>query len=789
MKRVGLILILFFLCTEITNAQKYTINGTVKDSISGERLAYANIMIKGTNKGSISDNNGNFLLKTDSSTITLQCSYVGYNTKQVVIQAKANKKIILFLSPASLEAEGVTIIDTRDNRNVEENQMGKFDIPVRSIKKIPSIFGEADVLKSIQLLPGIQSSGEGNSGFYVRGGSIDQNLILLDKGNIYNAGHLFGFFSVFNADAIKSVEIMKGDIPANYGGRLSSVLNITSPIGDMQHYKGNLGIGLIFSNIHLEGPIIREKASFLIAARRTYVDALIQPFLRPGSSLKGLKFYFYDVNGKMSWQVNPKNQLHLNIYRGNDTYGFRSSEGALDAQFSWSNFSSIIQWWHFFNAKQNMHAQLNISDYVFDTKMGMEIYKLYVTSSIQDYSLLWEMEEQRIKNHEIRYGADYTFHRFHPNHYDAESGSMPMELQDREKLFAHETATYFSDKIKFNDHFKVNLGLRASYFQQAGPHNAYLLNEVGQVIDTIYYKKLEKVKDYWGLEPRISLLYAFDSTKSIKAAYNHNYQYVQQVTLSCISLPTDAWIPSTADVAPQQCDQFAIGWFQNFMDNKLTASFEAYYKKMKNLTEYREGFSPFTEAAYGFTNSYTQGDGWSYGFEWFLQKNNGRLNGWLSYTLSWSFRQFEEINNGNVYCAKNDRRHDVSLMVSYDILPNLTTSATWVYATGNTMTVPIGYYFVGYNLVVEYSETNAYRMAPYHRMDLSVQWVFRRSNKWEQSLNFSVYNVYNRKNPFFINIYTTLQGNNLNKMSLQSTAYQMSLFPILPSISWNIRFK
>lgn len=781
--------ILCFIPCCLMGQGRVILSGYVRDSLSREALEGANIYLKEASSGCTSGSRGNFRITLDTGCFTLKVSFVGYRPFEQKIRLTGDQKINVWLSPVEIEGQTVTVTASRNDQNVEESQMGRTELHIESIKKMPAFFGETDVLKSIQLLPGIQSSGEGNSGFHVRGGSIDQNLILLDNVNIYNAGHLFGFFSVFNPDAVQTAEVMKGDIPANYGGRLSSVLNVVSPNGNEQYWTGNAGIGLIFSDLHIEGPLVKDKASLLLAGRRTYVDAVIQPFLRPTSYLKGLKFYFYDLNGKLSWSINRNNQLYLSAYKGSDTYGFRSPDAALDAQFHWDNTSAALNWWHFFNSQTELNTHFSITDYTFETDMRMEIYQIAVLSGIRDYSLRCDLDCHPSERQLLQVGGTYTYHLFDPNNYHALSGGVPMQFQERERLFAHDAAVYVLDRFSLGRHIKCNVGLRTSYFQQTGPYHAYVLNGFGQAVDTIFYAKGSKVKDYWGLEPRISFRYAIDSNRSVKAAYNHNYQYVQQVALSCISLPTDAWIPSSANILPQVCDQWAAGWFQDFLDHELTTSFEAYYKNMRNLTEYKAGFSPFNEATNGYANAYTQGKGWSYGFECLLQKNRGRLSGWLSYTLSWSFRQFEELNNGKTFCAKNDRRHDVSLMLSYEILPRLTTSIVWVYATGNTMTVPIGYYFVGYNLVVEYSETNAYRMPPYHRMDISVNWVFRRNERWEQSLNFSVYNVYNRRNPFFINIYTSLQGQDISKLSLETTAYQMSLFPILPSVSWNIRFK
>lgn len=789
MRKILLILCCCINVLCLSQAQgRFVLSGNIRDSLNGKPLSGANVFVENLSSGCSSKENGNYVLYLDSGNYTLRISYIGYQTLIKNIWVKGNQRLNIRMCPREFEGKSVTVSGRRSRQNVDDNQMGRVELHVEDLKKMPSFFGETDVLKNVQLLPGIQSSGEGNSGFHVRGGGIDQNLILLDYTKLYNVGHLFGFFSVFNADAVQSADMMKGDIPAAYGGRLSSVLKISTPNGNDEHFNGKLGVGLIFSNFHIEGPLVKHKASFTLSGRRTYIDALIQPFLKEGSAMKGLKFYFYDFNGKISWKINPDNHLYFSAYNGADAYGFRTNGGLIESFFQWKNASAALQWLHFFNAKSTLNTHFSITDYDFATDMEMQIYQLFVRSGIRDYNFRTEFN-RHIGEQQLDYGMEYTFHHFDPNNYKAMSGSTVMDFQEREPQYAHDAATFVSTSLNFGKHWKMTAGLRYSYFQHCGPYNQYLLNEVGQVTDTIPFGKGERVKDYMGLEPRISLLYAIDSNRSIKAAYNHCYQYVQQVSLSCVSLPTDAWIPSTESTLPQSCDQVSIGWFQNFLHNSLTASVEAYYKQMHHLTEYKAGYSPFNEAAYGYADPYTQGDGWSYGMECFIQKNQGRWKGWLGYTLSWSFRQFEQLNSGKVFCAKNDRRHDISLMMSYDILPQLTASAVWVYATGNTMTVPVGYYFMGYNLIVEYSGTNAYRLDPYHRLDFSLNWMFRKSEHAEHSLQLSVYNAYNRKNPFFISIQNSMNGNDMSKISLQSQAYQMSLFPILPSISYNVKFK
>lgn len=769
---------------------QYMISGWVKDSLTGSVLTGAHVYDETTAIGCIVGDDGKYRLVVDSGLHHLRVSHIGYQTKYLrFYTTQGTRKVYrdFHLVPKDFQGKTVIVSDQRVSRT-EDNQMGVMELHMETVKKMPAFMGESDVLKSMQLLPGIQSTGEGSSGFHVRGGGIDQNLLLLDNIKLYNVGHLFGFFSVFNADAVHSAEMMKGDIPAEHGGRLSSVLKVSMPNGNDRHYIGKVGLGLIFSDFCLEGPIVKNKASFLIAGRRTYVDKLIQPFLKPTSSMKGMKFYFYDLNGKLTWKPNPKNHLSLTFYNGSDDYGFRTQGGAVSTTFRWDNTAGGLQWWHFFKNNDMLNTQVAVTDYNFHTTMLMDIYRLNIHSGLRDYQFRSDMHKEW-KGQQWIGGMEYIFHDFAPNQYDAKSGDIIMDFQKREPLYAHDAALFLSDEFNIGQRWKVKPGLRLSYFQHTGPYTQYLLNEVGQVIDTVFYANGKRVKDYAGLEPRLSLRYIVDSNKSVKAAYNHCYQYVQQVCLSSVSLPTDAWIPSTAATMPQSCDQMAIGWYQDFQKQDLHTSVEAYYKKMRNMTEYKAGFSPFNEAAYGYSNPYTQGDGWSYGIECFAQKNTGRWKGWIAYTLSWSYRQFEQLNGGKVFCAKNDRRHDISILLSYDILPKLNASAVWVYATGNTMTLPVGYYFIGYNIVVEYSGTNAYRMDPYHRLDISLRWQLRQSKHCDHSLLFSIYNVYNRKNPFFISIQTTMEGTDLHHVALQSQAYQMSLFPILPSISWNIAFK
>lgn len=779
-----LVIAILLLFPFLYGQQKYTISGYIRDIDNGEVLSNVNVYLVENSKGTTSNNYGFYSITVEQGEYTIKAQFVGFQLYEQKVSLNKNIRLDIDMQTMVFQTKEFVISSQHNDDNVKSSSMGTQAVNIETIKKMPAFFGEADILKTIQLMPGVQSSGEGSSGYYVRGGGIDQNLVLLDEAIIYNTGHLFGFFSIFNADAIRSAEMIKSGMPANYGGRLASVLEVNMKEGNMKKYEVDGGIGLIFARISAQGPIVKNKASFLVSARRTYIDALIQPFLKKDSPAKGLKFYFYDLNAKANWRINDKHTIFLSGYYGMDTYGFKSEESALDAQFTWRNASASFRWNYAINNQIFLNTSLLFSDYDFQTSMGFDVYNLQVFSGIRDYAFKSHITYMPDR-HILKFGVDYTFHHFRPNTFNAEAGSY-LEIPSPSHYFANEVAMFANDEIDLSDCIRLNIGLRGTFFQHIGNYMQYHADEFGRPIDSTFYAKGENVKHYWGIEPRVSLRFLLDKTTSLKVSYMHNYQYLHQVALSSISLPTDVWLPSTYNIKPLIGNQYSIGVYKNFKNNMFETSIELYYKDMKNLTEYREGYSPLTEASNSLDMQYTQGDGYSYGVEFFVNKTIGKFTGWVAYTLSWSRREFPELNGGKEFPSQNDRRHDVSITLSYDILPNLTASAVWVYATGNTMTIPIGFYFVGYNLITQYSDRNAYRVPPYHRMDLSVNWVMKKTERFEHSLNFSVYNVYNRKNPFYITIATQM---NAADMEITNQAYQMSLFPILPSISWNFKFK
>lgn len=766
--------------------RKHTISGTIKDSETGETLIGTNIFTRENMKGVTSNHYGFYSLSLDPGKYTFVVSFVGYNDFVKTIDLNKNMIINVDLQPKMLTTDEVVITGERADKNIQSTDMGKVDIPIEQIKTLPAFFGEVDIIKSIQLLPGVQNAGEGNIGFYVRGGGPDQNLVMLDEATVYNAAHLFGFFSVFNADAIKSAELTKAGMPAYYGGRVASVLDIYMKEGNMKKYQAEGGVGLIFSRLTVQGPIKKDTASFILSGRRTYIDVLAQPFLKKTSPLKNSDFYFYDLNAKVNYVITPKDRIFASGYFGRDVYGFRSAESDFNNKFWWGNATGSLRWNRIINSKLFMNTSAVFSDYYFKFGMSQNIYDFSLFSGVRDANLKTDFTYLSSSSHVFKFGTNYTYHIFTPSTVDVNAEDLDFELTPPKKIHSHELSFYINDEFDLTNRIKINAGLRYTFYQHIGPFDRFVLDNIGRVKETISYKSFEPIATYNNLEPRFSTRFKLNETSSLKASYTHNYQYIHQVSLSSISLPTDLWFPSTSIVKPQFAEQYSAGYYQNFMDNAIETSLEFYYKDMKNLLEYKEGVSPMDDINNNPDNNYTFGDGWSYGGELFIKKSKGKLTGWIGYTLSWTERQFPEINNGQKYWAKYDRRHDVSFVTTYQVNKRLTASAVWVYATGNTMTIPIGRYFISGNIVTEYSDKNAFRLPPYHRLDLSVTYLLHSTNKFESELNFSVYNAYNRQNPFFVYLETTGDFANFD---IQTKAKQMSLFPILPSISWNFKIK
>ena len=775
----------------IGQAQRVTLSGTVKASESGESLMGAYVILTDTanpqnKQGCITNQAGFYSISVPAGTYRLMVNYMSYKSIQETFSITKSMVRNFEMEPEAIAGEEVVVTGEKIDHNIASADVGRMEMKIETIKAMPALMGEADVIKSVQLLPGVQSGGEGNSGYYVRGGGTDQNLILLDEATVYNAGHLFGFFSIFNADAVKNVELIKSGMPAYYGGRAASILSVYQKEGNLKKYEVEGGLGLIFSHLTVQGPIKKNKASFIISGRRTYADMLIQPFLKATSPLKGMGFYFYDLNAKFNIIINDKHRLYFGAYYGNDVYGFKSASAQTICKFHWGNATASARWNYIINDKMFLNTSATFSYYDFNTEMGMDVFNFKLKSGIRDYGLKSELTWLPTPKHNIRFGVHDVFHQCLPGQYAVQAGEgFDFALPKVQPYLANELSVYAHDEWDIVRRLKLNVGLRYTNFCHIGPFTRYILNNTGNVVDSITYRPGELISQYNKVEPRLSMRILLDSATSIKASATLNYQFLHQISIASISLPTDVWMPCTDLLKPQTVVQVSLGVFRNFHQNMFETYIDLYYKKMYNLAEYKDGLD-FSSLNINPDQLYVFGQGWSAGAEFFVKKTRGRFTGFIGYTLAYTRRQFDDLNYGNPFWAKYDRRHDVSISLSYEILRHkLNVSALWVYQTGNTMTIPVGYYFYMGSYITEFSERNGYRMPPYHRLDIAVNWTIKKTRRFETGLNFSIYNVYNRKNPFFIFLEThTHMDPETMDFSINSKAYQMSLFPIIPSIMW-----
>lgn len=700
------------------------------------------------------------------------CSFIGYKTDTVFINLNSNIKSDRMLSENVSELNEVVITAEKKDENITKTQMGVEKIDMKTIEKIPVIFGEKDVLKTIQLTPGIKSAGEGNSGFYVRGGNAGQNLILLDEATVYNASHLLGFFSVFNSDALKEVTLYKGSQPAEYGGRLSSVLDIKMQDGNNQKFGAEGGIGLISSRLKVEGPIVKEKGSFTISGRRTYADLFLK--LQKDSTINTAKLYFYDLNVKANYRFNDKNRIFLSGYFGKDVLGFGKVFG-----IDWGNATGTLRWNHLFSDKLFSNTSLIFSNYDYNRKTYIAGTKGKIISRIQDYNLKQDFQYFASSKSKLKFGFNSIYHKIIPGAITTESESSVKELDFTQKN-AWENAAYFSHEYKPSGLLGFEYGVRLSSFSLLGPGDFYTYNTNGETTDTATYKSNEFVKTYFNIEPRFAANYILNEKSSLKFAYGRNTQNLHLLSNSTSGNPTDLWIPSSNNVKPEIADQLSLGYFRNFKDNTYEFSTEVYYKYLQNQIDYKDGaelrFNEFAESQLLF------GTGRAYGIEFFLKKKYGKLNGWIGYTLARTEKKIEGINNGEYYPAKQDRTHDISIVGIYELSKKWTLSATWVYYTGNAVTFPSGKYEINGQVVNYFTERNGYRMPNYHRLDIGATWQRKKTEKFESSWNFSLYNAYGRENAYTITFQQDLND------PTKTQAVQTTLFRWVPSITYNFKF-
>ena len=785
MKFIYTLVLLTCLSSPAMAQKKYTVSGYIKDLSSGETLIAASLTVQENGKGVNSNQYGFYSITLVEGNYTVVSSYLGFKPQAIHLSLHSDTLLNIQLASATALSQEVILTARKRDNNVKNAQMGKITLPIEQIKSVPAFLGEVDLLKVVQLLPGVRNAGEGSSGIYVRGGGPDQNLIMLDDAVVYNTGHLFGFFSVFNADAIKNVSLIKGGMPAQYGGRLSSVLDVSMKEGNNQKFQVEGGIGLIASRLSIQGPIRKNKASFIVSARRTYIDALVKPFISKTSQFYGSGYYFYDLNAKINYQFTDKDRLYLSGYFGRDVFDFVNGRQSLKVNIPWGNATGTLRWNHVFNKKLFANTTAVYNDYKFTFKAAQNDLELQLASGIRDLSLKQDFDFYPFSKHKLKFGFLYTYHRFTPSVVSGKQDSVVFNPKNAQIKFAHEGAVYLQDEWEASSKLKVSAGLRFSGFQQIGAYKIYTTDVDGNRLDSVVYKSGQPVKTYGGIEPRLTLRYSINDQTSVKASVTRNLQYIHLVSNSGTTLPTDLWVPSTYKVKPQVSWLYAAGLFKNLKNNVFETSLEFYYKSMENQIEYKEGYTP--NSLDDTENSFTFGKGWSYGSELFINKVKGRFTGWIGYSLSWTRRQFSSLNFGEPYYAKYDRRHDMSIVAMYELNKKWRFSASFVYGSGNAVTLPERFYIVGGVLTQEYSRINEYRLPAYHRLDLSAILTPKKNEhrRWKSEWVFSIYNAYSRQNPYFI--YFDQTGNPYDG-SLQVQAKQVSLFPIIPAVTWNFKF-
>lgn len=773
---------LILLSAAMAFGQKATISGYVEDEETGEKLIAASVFEQKSLAGLQTNNYGFYSITLPAGVVRLAATYVGYEPFELQVDLQKDTVIMIRLRPA-ITLQTVEVVSTGSARPEEETQMSVVQVPIETIKKIPSLMGEVDVLKVLQLLPGVQSGGEGQNGLYVRGGSPDQNLILLDGVPVYNVSHLLGFFSVFNADAINQVTLTKGGFPARYGGRLSSVIDISMKEGNNKEFRGSASLGLIASRLTLEGPIVKEKASFIVSGRRTYLDVLVRPLLAAASSEDEYSIrptlYFYDLNAKVNWRINDRHRVYLSTYTGEDKFALRSTQRIqnsddyfrFDAGTDWGNLTTALRWNYMISPRFFANTTLTYSQYKFNFLAGSEDRQAGTTnafsarylSGIYDYAFKADFDYVPDPGHFVRFGGALTHHTYDPgafqyrvrfDDFNRDTTLGAMKSRSLEYYF------YAEDDMRIGA-LSINAGLHYSGFRVLDDQGAF----------------------YHSLQPRLGLRYQLDNRWALKASYARMAQYINLLTNEGLSLPTDLWVPSTARIAPQFSDQWAAGTTRTLWDS-YEFSVEAFYKRMDNVLSYKEG-ADFLGLEQDWQDKVLQGMGESYGVELFLQKKIGKLTGWLGYTLAWNWRQFDDINGGRRYPFKYDRRHDASIVAVYDLTEKIRLSATWVFGTGNAITLPVTQYVIPvtsehwFYEIESPTEKNSFRMNNYHRLDVSMEFT-RKRTRYERSWVIGIYNAYNRRNPYFIYRGRDLKGDPVYR--------QVSLFPIIPSIAYNFKF-
>jgi hypothetical protein len=749
----------------LSQSQHFTISGTVKEKSSGETLIGASIaIIEKPGVGVTTNDYGFYSLSLPKGSYTLRFSYVGYRQELIPVKLDSNVTVSINLADeASLQ--DVVVMSKKDDNNLTKAAMGTEVLNMKEAAKIPIIFGEKDLVKTLTLLPGVKSSGEGSVGFSVRGGSTDQNLILLDEAPVYNASHLLGFFSTFNSDAIKDATLIKGNSPAQFGGRLSSVLDVKMKEGDNKDYQVSGGIGTISSRLTVEGPIQKEKSSFIVSGRRTYADLFAQ--LSP--DFKGMKLYFYDLNAKANLAINDKNKVYFSGYFGKDELAIPNTFGS-----DWGNATSTLRWNSILSRKLFSNTSLIYSNYDFNVGFESDSSETNINSHIKDINLKQDFTFYANSKNTLRFGFNVIHHTITPTKVVATG-----IVSNKNSRNALENALYVGNSYKASNKINFDYGLRFSTYSILGG-DTYNIYKDGQLIDSINLAKGKIGKTYYNLEPRVTVNYRLSNTASLKMGYARNTQNLHLMSNTTGGSPTDQWIGNSYNIKPEIADQVSLGFSKTFNNNAFELTAETYYKFMQHQIDYKDGADintvPDVESELLF------GKGRAYGLEVLLKKKSGKLTGWIGYTLSKTEKQINGINNGRWYNAKQDRTHDLSIVGIYNLTPRWTLSGTFIYNTGNAVTYPTGKYVLNDMVVYQYGNRNADRMPVAHRLDISATYEKPSKRRYHSSWSFGLYNVYGRLNPYSI----SFEENKDNPQKID--AVQTSFFQWLPSVTYNFKF-
>jgi hypothetical protein len=788
MKKFIYLLTFLIASGSILAQEKVTLSGYVKDGGNGESIIGANVYQQGTTNASTTNVYGFYSLTLPKGKNTVIFSYIGY--KQVEKELDFDKNMSLDVELAENEKntlEEVTISSEKENVNVKSMEMSVAKLDIKQISKIPALLGEVDVVRSIQMLPGVTSVGEGSSGFNVRGGNIDGNLILLDEAPVFNSSHLFGFFSVFNPDAVKDVKLYKGGIPAQYGGRISSLLDIRMKEGNNKKFEFNGGIGTIFSRFSVEGPIKKDKASFIIAGRRSYIDVLAKPIIKQKvPDLKDAKFYFYDLTGKVNWRINKKNQVFLSGYLGQDVFG-------AGFRFDWGNSTGTVRWNHIFGEKLFLNTTLYYSNYNYflGFKNDNDKTSFDWKSNIINYSFKPEFTYYLNQNNTMHFGGQATYYNFKPGKAIITSAEGEKSETGLQTKYGLESAIYLDNEQKFGKRFSMQYGLRYSMFNYMGHGTAYYYydtvpNNRKRLQEEKEFAKGKTIKQYGNLEPRLAVKYEVTDESSVKASYNRTAQYLHLVSNTAAATPLDIWTPVTNNILPQIADQVALGYFRNFKNNMYETSVEVYYKNMQNQLDYIDNSSlllnKYLEA------DLLQGKGRAYGLELFIKKNKGKFTGWISYTLARTERKVNGLSKNEWYLSRYDRPHNLNVTASYEVNKRWTFGGNFVLMSGTPATYPnVKYEIQGYTVTDNTTEKrNNFRNTLYHRLDLSATWTPKKNDRrkrFKSNWVFSVYNVYNRKNAFTI----FFRPNKDNPIQTEAVRYSV-LGTFVPAVTYNFNF-